>query len=101
MYALNVRVMCSEVFICVPWLVWIGGGLAKAFVLINAEIGAERDVLNTVSKIPEVKDAYIVYGVYDIITVVEATTMQELKDVIGWKIRRMDKVRSTVTMVVI
>ena len=69
--------------------------------LINAEIGAEEDVLNAVSKIPEVKEAYMVYGVYDVITVVEATTMQELKDVISWKIRRIEKVRSTITMIVI
>ena len=69
--------------------------------LINAEIVAEEDVLNAVSKIPEVKEAYMVYGVYDVITVVEATTMQELKDVIGLKIRRIEKVRSTITMIVI
>lgn len=75
--------------------------MAKAFMLINAEIGAEEDVLNAVSKIPEVKEAYMVYGVYDVITVVEATTMQELKDVISWKIRRIEKVRSTITMIVI
>lgn len=69
--------------------------------LINAEIGAEEDVLNAVSKIPEVKEAYMVYGVYDVIIVVEATTMQELKDAIGLKIRRIEKVRSTITMIVI
>ena len=75
--------------------------MAKAFMLINAEIGAEEDVLNAVSEIPEVKEAYMVYGVYDVIIVVEATTMQELKDVIGLKIRRIEKVRSTITMIVI
>lgn len=69
--------------------------------MINTETGAEKDVLKVVSKIPEVKEAYMVYGVYDIITVVDATTMQELKDVISLKIRRMEKVRSTITMIVI
>ena len=73
----------------------------KAFVLINAEIGAEADVLNKVSRIPEVKEAYMVYGVYDVVTVVEATTMEELRDVIAQRIRRIDKVRSTTTMVVL
>ena len=69
--------------------------------LINAEIGAEADVLKAVSQIPEVKEAHLVYGVYDIITFVEAVTMQDLKDVISWKIRRLDKVRSTITMIVL
>ncbi|MFH0849592.1 MAG: Lrp/AsnC ligand binding domain-containing protein [Candidatus Bathyarchaeota archaeon] len=73
--------------------------MAKAFVLINAEIGAEAEVLKAVSQIPEVKEAHLVYGVYDIIAIVEAATMQNLKDVISWKIRRLGKVRSTITMV--
>jgi len=75
--------------------------LSKAFVLINAQMGAEAEVLNAVSQIPEVKEAHLVYGVYDIITIVEAFTMQELKDAISLKIRRIDKVRSTITMIVL
>lgn len=75
--------------------------MATAFVLINAEIGAESEVLNELKEIPEVKEAHMVYGVYDIIARVETETMQELKDTISWKIRRLDKVRSTLTMIVV
>ena len=77
------------------------GKLATAFVLINAEIGAESEVLKDLKGIPEVKEAHMVYGVYDIIARVETETMQELKDAISWKIRRLDKVRSTLTMIVV
>ena len=75
--------------------------MATAFVLINAETGAESEVLKGLKEIPEVKEAFMVYGVYDIIARVQTETMQELKDVISWKIRRLDKVRSTLTMIVI
>ena len=75
--------------------------MAKAIMLINAEVGSEIDVLNTVKIIPEVKETHMVYGVYDIIIIVEAATMQELKDVISLKIRRIENVRSTITMIVI
>jgi len=75
--------------------------LATAFVLINAEIGAENEVLKDLKAIQEVKEAHMVYGVYDIIARVETETMQELKDTISWKIRRLDKVRSTLTMIVV
>jgi DNA-binding Lrp family transcriptional regulator len=75
--------------------------LATAFVLINAEIGSEGDVLKDLNAIPEVKEAYMVYGVYDIIARIETDTMQALKDTISWKIRRLDKVRSTLTMIVV
>jgi len=75
--------------------------LATSFVLINVEIGAEEEVLGDLRPIPEVKEAHLVYGVYDIIAIVEAPTMQELKDVISLKIRRLDKVHSTLTMIVV
>ena len=79
----------------------MGMKLAAAFVLINAEIGAEREVLKGLKEISEVKEAHMVYGVYDIIARIETDTMQELKDIISWKIRRLDKVRSTLTMIVV
>lgn len=75
--------------------------MATAFVLINAEIGAESEVLKGLKDIQEVKEAHMVYGVYDIIARIETETMQELKDIISWKIRRLDKVRSTLTMIVV
>jgi len=73
--------------------------LKIAFVLITAEAGVERESLEALKAIPEVKEAYMVYGVYDIIARVETGTAEELKDTIKWKIRRLDKVRSTLTMI--
>ncbi len=75
--------------------------MAKAFVLINAEIGAEDEVLKELKGMAEVKEAHVVYGVYDIISRIEADTMDELKDIVTSKIRRLDKVRSTLTMIVV
>jgi DNA-binding Lrp family transcriptional regulator len=42
-----------------------------------------------------------VYGVYDIVAKVSADTMDKLKEIVTWKIRRLDKVRSTLTMIVV
>ncbi len=72
-----------------------------AFVLINAEIGSEGEVLGELKKIEGVKEAYFVYGVYDVIAKVEADSMDKLKELITWRIRRITKVRSTLTMIVI
>ena len=72
-----------------------------AFVLINAEIGSEGEVLKALREVEGVKEAYSVYGVYDIIAKIEADSMDKLKDVVSWRIRRLDKVRSTLTMIVI
>jgi len=75
--------------------------LPIAFVLVNAEIGAEEEVLKSIKKVDGVVEAYTVYGVYDIIAKIEADTMDELKEIVTWRIRRLDKVRSTLTMIVI
>lgn len=72
-----------------------------AFVLINSEIGSEGEVLNELRKVDGVEEAYSVYGVYDIIAKVRAESMEKLKDIVTWKIRRINKVRSTLTMIVI
>lgn len=74
--------------------------MATAFVMINTEIGSESEVLEELKAIPEIKETYLVYGVYDIIARIETETMQELKDTMSLKIRRLDKVRSTLTMIV-
>jgi len=81
------------------------GGLGKtmpaAFVLINAEIGSEEEVLNEINKVEGVEEAYIVYGVYDIIAKIRANTMDKLKDIVTWNVRRLPKVRSTLTMIIV
>jgi len=72
-----------------------------AFIMINSEIGSEGEVVTKLRKIEHIKEAYLVYGVYDIVAKVEAKTMEKLKEVIASKVRRLDKVRSTLTMIVV
>ncbi len=75
--------------------------MPMAFVLINADLGAEEELLKSLRNLEFVKDVYVVYGVYDIIARVEADTMENVKETITWKIRRLDRVRSTLTMIVV
>ena len=72
-----------------------------AFVLINTEIGSESEVLEALKKIDAVDEAYMVYGVYDVVAKVKDDTMDKLKEIVTRHIRRLDKVRSTLTMIVI
>ncbi|MFW6110739.1 MAG: Lrp/AsnC family transcriptional regulator [Thermoproteota archaeon] len=75
--------------------------MPTAFVLINTEIGSEAEVWEELKEVEGVKDAFTVYGVYDIIARVRADTMDNLKEIVTWRIRRLDKVRSTLTMIVV
>lgn len=75
--------------------------MPMAFVLINAEIGSEEEVLKELRKVEGVQEAYVVYGVYDVVAKIKADTMDKLKDVVTWHVRRLNKVRSTLTMIVV
>jgi DNA-binding Lrp family transcriptional regulator len=75
--------------------------MPMAFVLINADLGAEEQLIKELRSIENVKEVYIVYGVYDIIARIEGQTMEKVKETITWKIRRLDRVRSTLTMIVV
>ncbi len=75
--------------------------MPKAFVLINADIGAEEQLVQELNSIENVTEVYAVYGAYDIIAKVESDSMDKVKETITWKIRRLDNVRSTLTMIVV
>ena len=75
--------------------------MAMTFVLINTDTGCEKEVLDELRKIDAVKESYMVYGVYDIVAKVGADTMDKLKEIVTWTVRKLDKVRATFTMIVI
>jgi DNA-binding Lrp family transcriptional regulator len=64
------------------------------------ELEREREVLDAVRKIESVKEAHAVYGVYDIVVKVEAETMDKLKETVNRNVRRLNKIRSTLTMII-
>jgi DNA-binding Lrp family transcriptional regulator len=74
--------------------------MPMAFVFMNIDAGAEEQVLNELRTLENVKEAYFVYGVYDIVARIEAETMDKLKEIVTWKVRRLEKVRSTLTTIV-
>jgi DNA-binding Lrp family transcriptional regulator len=71
------------------------------YVLINVELGSEEEVLGAIRKVPNVKECHRLYGIYDMVAKVEADSLDTLKQVVTWKIRRLPGVRSTVTTIAI
>ena len=72
----------------------------KAFVLINADLGSEAELLSELRKLEGVIGAFIVYGVYDVLVEVEADSDQKIKELILSKIRTLKHIRSTLTLTV-
>jgi len=71
-----------------------------AYVLITTEVGAEEEVRNKLLKEPEIIEADVVFGVYDLVVKIKAESMEQVRKVVTWKIRRIDKVTSTQTLIV-
>ncbi len=75
--------------------------MRKSYVLINCNIGAEEFVICQLKEIDLVKEVHGTFGAYDIVVLVEADTVESLRDTITWKIRKIEKIRSTLTLMTI
>ncbi|MGI0008041.1 MAG: Lrp/AsnC ligand binding domain-containing protein [Nitrosopumilaceae archaeon] len=69
-----------------------------AYILINCNIGEEESVKDQLQSIEGVKDVQQTFGAYDIVIKVELPTAEKLRDIIAWKIRKIQEIRSTLTM---
>lgn len=68
------------------------------YILINCDLGSEVEIINELAKISEVKEVRGTYGIYDIFVKLQADSGASLESIITHKIRRLSKVRSTVTL---
>jgi len=74
--------------------------VTTAYVLINCVMRVEKAVIDKLKTFDAVKEAVGTFGVYDILVKLEADSDQKLTDVITQKIRKMDNVRTTTTLMV-
>ena len=75
--------------------------MAEAYVLVNCDLGAEDEVIDGLKQIEQVKEAHGTFGAYDIIAKIQAESTDKLREAVTWKIRKMDKIRSTLTLTVV
>lgn len=69
--------------------------------LINAETGTEKNVVEKVRALKNVKEVYFVFGVYDVLAVIEAPNIDEIRSTVHTAMRQVEGIRSTCTMIVI
>ncbi|MBL7002081.1 MAG: Lrp/AsnC ligand binding domain-containing protein [Nitrosopumilus sp.] len=72
--------------------------MPKAYVMMNCDLGSEKQVIADLKKINGVKEAHGTLGMYDIIAQIEADSEGEVKEITTMKIRNMPKIHSTVTL---
>ena len=72
--------------------------MAEAYILINCEIGSEEEVIISLKNIDSIKEVHGTFGAYDILAKIESPQVEDLRETITWKIRKIDKIRSTLTL---
>lgn len=66
--------------------------------LISCEVGGEQELYSQLKEIPEVKSCIITYGSYDLVAEFLTETSSEMNQIITSKVRKLSKIRSTITL---
>ena len=72
--------------------------MATAYVLINCELGSEESIIQELKNLDSVIEVHGTFGAYDILAKIESSTVDVLRETITWKIRKIDQIRSTLTL---
>ena len=80
--------------------------MPTAYVLLNSDLGTDESIISEVKQLlegeGEIKyEVQGVYGVYDVVLKIIADDTNVLRSIISNKIRKISKVQSTLTMMVI
>jgi len=75
------------------------------YVLLNSDLGSDESIINEVKQILSDEgvtyEVQGVYGVYDIVLKLSSDDAEKLRSIITNKVRKITKVQSTLTMMVI
>jgi len=72
--------------------------MATAYVLINCELGSEESIIQQLKNIDSIIEVHGTFGAYDILAKIESSTIEILREIITWKIRKIEQIRSTLTL---
>ncbi|MDX1440863.1 MAG: Lrp/AsnC ligand binding domain-containing protein [Nitrosopumilaceae archaeon] len=79
--------------------------MPTAYVLLNSDLGSDSSIISEVKQILQEEDVDYevqgVYGVYDIVLKLSSDNADKLRAIITNRIRKISKVQSTLTMMVI
>jgi len=72
--------------------------METAYVLVSCDLGSEDAIIEDLKHIESVKEVSGTFGAYDIIAKIENQDREKLRETIIWNIRKLQHVRSTLTL---
>ena len=75
--------------------------MPRAYVLFSVNSDSEDRATKEVRAIPEVQEAFVSYGMYDLVVKIKTDSTEQLKELVSHRLRTIPDVRSTLTLVLV
>ena len=73
--------------------------MVQAYVLFNVDAGSEDQVRKELKNIAAVQQVYVSYGIFDLISKITAESLEQLKEIVTYRLRTIHNVKSTLTLI--
>ena len=73
--------------------------MTDAYVMLNCELGAEAEIIEKLKELEQVKDVFETIGTHDMLVKLQADNFEKIREIVSWNIQKLDKVRSTATLI--
>ena len=73
--------------------------MTDAYVMLNCELGAEEEIIEKLKDLESVKDVFETIGTHDMLVKIQGDNFESIRAIVSWDIQKLDKVRSTATLI--
>lgn len=75
--------------------------MVSALVLVNTELTQQNQVLEKIKQVKGVEEAHVLWGVYDLLVKITATSIDKLKEIIKHNLKQLRGVTMTLTLMIV
>lgn len=73
----------------------------EAFVLLNVDFKQQQNIIDAAKKIPIAKSVKTIYGIYDLLVVLESNNMQEIKTAIDEDLHKISGINNITSLIAV
>lgn len=73
--------------------------MTDAYVMLNCDLGAEESIIEKLKELEQVTDVFETIGTHDMLVKLQAENFEKIREIVSWNIQKLDKVRSTATLI--
>jgi DNA-binding Lrp family transcriptional regulator len=74
--------------------------MVSAVILVNTDLDAQDNVLENLKLVDGVEEAHALYGVYDFFVKINASSIEDVKNITRFKIKQVSGVTSSLTLLI-